>query len=576
MSHNPPDPRRGSVFKLRLLIWVQMLTFLLACTGCPDTASDPSAVPSVSSATSRAEAPPKPASLKALPASPKPASPKALPATPVACEAEQGTNPTFSADGRLLGLLFDQKVRVMDTRTWRRVTTLNFDGTPDRLEFSPDGRFLFALTDSSDLPDARLLSAMRVRDGKRMWRRHVADNARSFVIAKNSRWFAAVVAKPATAKDSEDEELDPSDATPSWHAELFALPSFATRRRFSAPAQITELERPDWEPRKVPDPYNVVSPRGGMEVILPISNEPADYSVDTTQAGECCELVASPDSTTLAISYADVTSLVDTNRGSVLTSLAGAAPSFSPSGRFAVLGRKSHAVAIFDKRRRSAKLFYDALCRIDLSHDSAGPDFSPDESLVAIGGVDHTLCLVSPATARLQSTVPKELSPPQPSIHRGRVSPGGWTKDGSAIVRQGSFSSSLFRVETGKEIPIQLDASSASSFRRRSDGSHIAYDFNSLALAEISGGDVRMFSAPRTGCAPSVISPDGDKAVDGSTGVQTLCATRTLGPIAELDGDGQFEFDPSSRFVHTIDGQSFTVWSSTTGKQLFRLAFCPR
>lgn len=492
------------------------------------------------------------------------------------CNREMIGLTVFSPNGRRLAIEFEGgRVQVFDTTTWKPVSEIKFQDALKSLEFSPNGRYLFGVNDPDEYPD--VLHVARVSDGARLWRKRIREGRFSFVVAKDSSWFAAVVRAPKPPGDPDDIYSDPE---PEWHVELVALPSFSARRSFFEPKRITKLKRPAWRPRKVPnpDPERFKAPPGGpprMDPVLPISNDAADYSRDSAIPGECCELFASGDSRTLSISYQEVTSLVDTRRAAVMTTLVGSSPAFSPSGRFVVLGRESGAVAIFDTRRRSAKLFYDALCDIDLTHRFPDPDFSPDESLVAIGGRENRLCLVSPTSAKLKTFLPNKLYTPMPTLERGRADSGGWSADGSAIVSTRGFHDMMFRVDTNEDITFDAKWDHIVRYVRRADASFFAIDLQQLPRAEVIGHTVRPLPPAHENCQSVRWSPDREKLLNDSDAEVTICSTRNFQPITRIRGTvDDLEFDPLSRFVYGKDYNHVVIWSAADGKQVFNTDSC--
>lgn len=523
-------------------MWARrLLPLLLIVSGCASQAAPP---------------PPPPAALASAAA-------RRIEAV-ASCEGARVQGASWSTDGHLVALHLDASVRVLETEKWQTLMTAKFARPVEKLVFSADRRYLFSVTTQTEEPYARELIVFRVPDGERMWQGRIADGERSLAIAADSSWFAAVIADPP----------DPDGYQTTWHAELVSIPLF-TARKLSQPAHTTQLPRPAWHPRKVPRPEGHAS-ANGMETVLPISNGPADYSLDLEVPGKCCEVLASGDSRTLAVSYEDVTSVVDVQEGAVVSALVGAAPTFSPSGRWLVLGRKSGSVTLFDTRKRHGTLIYDALCDVDLARLGPPPDFNADESLLALGGYNPALCLVSTARGKVEALVPRELPTPTPQLEHGRSAPGGFSSDGSAIVSVGPFAQSLFRVDSGEYIEIKNDDGLyAWFFVRRADDSLIAFDMNRRPLVEVLGHHLEPLPEPHDDCGYLELSPDGEKGLHASNGVQTLCSTRSFQPVATFtQKDGYWDFDPSSRFVHGTHPRGFSVFSATNGRRLFHLEYC--
>ncbi|MGE0326226.1 MAG: hypothetical protein AB7S68_28115 [Polyangiaceae bacterium] len=305
--------------------------------------------------------------------------------------------------------------------------------------------------------------------------------------------------------------------------------------------------------------------------LVPIPNADADYSQDSSEPGECCELADSADSRTLSINYQDVTSFVDARDGTLMTTLSGSFKTFSPTGRFGVLARKSGSVAIFDTRKRRGKLFYDALC--DANSVYGAPDFNPGESLIALGGIGRRICLVAPTTGRLKTFFPRGFSAPTPELDHGRSEPGGWTADGSAIVNELNFRSELLRADTGREIYIESEGLPL-SFTRRPDGSLIVYALNRGPIAEVVRQRVRRLFNVNRSCEGFEWSPDYERLLSGSDGIQNICSTRTFQIIARFKALGNFHFDPRGRWLYGGDRGHLSIWSATSGKQLFALDYC--
>ncbi|MCA9632770.1 MAG: hypothetical protein KC766_34190 [Myxococcales bacterium] len=542
---------------------------MLACVACegdgqhpaPDAPAPVALSPEPTPSYVKLDAPP-----------PEPLRPKPPPPPPDPCAAKRSTRETFSRDGRWVALEFEDHVRVIETAHWKTVSNLKLAEPRTSLEFSSDGRFLFTVIESARLPKARFLSVLRVSDGEQMWRRRVRRSDHSFVVARDSSWFAAVV--PAPEPPDPWRSGAPLEREPPWQAQLFELPDFSLRRTLSPPANVTKLRRPVWRPRKVPAPDPQRPLMNSIEAVVPIPNHPADYSLDSTTPGDCCALFASPDSRTLGLSYQDVTSLVDAQSGNLITALIGASPTFSPSGRFVVLGRKSHSVALFDTRQRKARLFYDALCDVDLNHLAPSPDFNADESLVALGGRGRVLCLVSPTTGQLQTFLPRKFSAPVPELDPGRADSGGWSADGALIVSQRSFHDNIFHVASGESMQASFRLDAPIRFRRRADGSFVAIDVHAAPVAEVVGHELIRKPAASALCDDLVWSPDGETGRNEANGVQTICSTRTLKPIARFKAPGNVDYDPTGRFLYGSDEDRFSVWGARSGRQLYHLDYC--
>lgn len=70
-------------------------------------------------------------------------------------------------------------------------------------------------------------------------------------------------------------------------------------------------------------------------------------------------------------------------------------------------------------------------------------------------------------------------------------------------------------------------------------------------LAEVVGHTVHPLPPAHEHCQGVRWSPDREKLLDDSDGLQTICSTRTSQPIATIQGAlPDLEFDASSRFIY--------------------------